>query len=69
MVVSFVSIMCLGVSTQISKSRGQFRDKQLKPTSTEGCANFTLAVVEHVLTHVEEAELIRLCISNSYYGI
>ena len=60
MLVSFVLMMWLGVSTQIAKSRGLITHNQMKPTSIANCPQntFNTSVSSPLLTNAAPEEYI-----------
>ena len=60
MLVSFVLMMWLGVSTQIAKSRGLVTHNQMKPTSIANCPQntFNTSVTSLLLTNAAPEEYV-----------
>ena len=62
MLVAFVFMMWLGVSTQIAKSRGLVTHNQLKPISIANCprdvVNSSVSLVGPLLTNAVPAEYV-----------
>ena len=61
MVLAYVSVMWLGMSSQLAKGRGLIPEKQLKPIRVDECLNrFNVTVFNVTMDDVTNQEYIHL---------
>ena len=71
MIISYVSMISLGILAQAAKTQGLLPNKQLKPTSIENCLNLniTIANASHRLLEADEQPIQFVDIQLFYYLI